>query len=188
MPKGLQTLALLTATGALLAAPGVGQANKPPHDHPTGKGHGNADGKGKGKGKGPANAQRCAKPTVNKGFVVKGTLLAFTPDTTGTAADEESVTLTVTRQNRHARRAELADAQPGTDGLQYKVDGTGPNGDPFDVQLSGFEPNEAPGTGDRVKIVGKVAVTKKKCAEPGASLAERYGAVNVRKVRITEVD
>lgn len=174
--KRTQTMALLVATGALLAVPAIGQANNPvhgEHNHPTGK--------AKGHGK------SCAKkPTVNKGFVVKGTLVTY--DAGAPAAGDETVTINVTKMNRHAGRSDLTDALPA-DGLQYKVSGVaGPDSDPFKVQLGGFEPNEIPGAGDKVRIIGKVAVTRKKCAAPGDTLADRYGKVNVRKVKIIEVD
>ncbi len=175
--KRTQTMALLVATGALLAVPAIGQADKPvngTHGHPTGK--------AKGQGK------SCAKkPTVNKGFVVKGTLVTY--DAGAPAAGDETVTVNVTKMNKHASRSDLTDALPAVAGLQYTITGAD---DPFKVQLSGYEldatPADVPNTGDKVRIIGKVAVTRKKCAAPGASVAARYGKVDVRKVKIIEVD
>jgi len=136
------------------------------------------------------NAGGCKHPTVKKGFVVKGTLVSFTADNPATQADEESVTLTVTKANRHARvSGELADQDPAKPGVQVKgstfsADGADPNG--FKVKLVGYESGETPASGDKVKLVGKISVTKAKCAPAGTSTADRYGDVNVRKVKIKD--
>lgn len=42
--------------------------------------------------------------------------------------------------------------------------------------------------GDKVKVSGKIVLTKKKCATAGMSTADRYGAVDVRKVTISDRD
>lgn len=172
--KRLQTMATLAAAGALLVVPAVGQAHKTDTQH----NHGKSNGTGKS----------CAKkPAVNKGFVVKGTLTNYT------AGANESVAITVTGANKHARvSGELTDQNANQDGVQvaggsYTVDHVNPT-DPFTVQLSDYEPNETPGAGDKVRIVGKVAVTRKKCADAGDTVAERYGAVNIRKVKIVDAD
>ena len=172
--KGLKTIASVAGAGALLVAPAIGQANKPVngvHNHPTG------------------TAKSCAKKsTVNKGVVIKGTLVTngYTPDNAQTAnVNELSVTITVTGQNRHARRAGLTDADTNTAGTQYRLNHAD---DAFRVQLSDYEANEAPGAGDKVRVIGKVAVTKKKCAQPNATLADRYGDINVRKVKVIDAD
>lgn len=175
--KKLQIIASFAAAGALLAVPAVGQAN---HGVPHGKSQGAPHGKAKGKNKAGS------KCVVNKGFTVRGTLVSYTADNAGTQnVNEESVTLTVTGQNRHAQRAGLTDVSPGTPGLQYRLNDAD---DSFTLQLSEFGPGQAPAAGDAVRIVGKVAVTKKKCAPAGASLEDRYGAVNVRKVKIVDAD
>ena len=169
----LQTIATLAAAGTLLALPAVAVAH-----HKVGHDNGrNGDG----------TSRSCAnKPTVNKGFVVKGTLVSYTADNPATEnANEESLTLTVTKQNRHARRAGLTDVAGGTPGLQYTLNDAD---DSFALRLSGFEGSEPPGAGDRVRIVGKVAVRRKKCAPAGTSLEDRYGDVNVRRVKVVEVD
>ena len=176
--KRLRTIALLIAAAALLAVPAIGQAD---HGSPHGKANGKSKGKGKGKGKA---GDRCV---VRKGFVVKGTLVSYTPD--GAAAgNQETVTITVTGANRHARNSgDLNDSGPqnALAGTQFTV----PTSDEFDVQLTDYETGEAPGTGDRVRIVGKVPVTKKKCVtNPNTTLADRYGVVNVRKVKIVDAD
>jgi len=168
--KRIRFMALLIAAGALLAIPAVGQAH-----HKAGHSKG-----GKGKS--------CAKkPTVNKGFVVKGTLVSYTADNPATTDTNESrVEVTVTRANRHARvSGDLKDTNPTKPGVQYTVDASG--ADPFEVRLSGYETG-APATGDKVRIAGKIAVQRKKCAVKGTSLADRYGAVNIRRVKIIDAD
>jgi hypothetical protein len=130
-------------------------------------------GPGKGKGKGKSGSH-C---TIKRGFTVRGTLVSFTPDNPGTSANEEDISITVTGANRHARRAgwEKGDAfSPGS-------------GDAFKYKLVEFEPGEQPTGGEKVKIVGKIEYTKKKCAS-GQSLAARYGDVNVRKIAIKDAD
>jgi len=174
--KRIRFMALLIAAGALLAIPAVGQAH-----HKTGHSKG-----GKGKS--------CAKkPTVNKGFVVKGTLVSYTADNPATPSTNESrVEVTVTRANRHARvSGDLKDTNPTKPGVQvaggsYTVAASGT--DPFGVRLSGYETGETPATGDKVRIAGKIAVKRKKCAAKGTSLDDRYGAVNIRRVKIIDAD
>ncbi len=104
MTKRLHTVALLTAAGALLAVPAIGQADKPGangnHDHSK------------------AN-KRCK--TVKKGFVVKGTLVSYTPDADlFTSGAQPSVEITVTGANRHARVSEELgpDRDPNKKGVQ----------------------------------------------------------------------
>jgi hypothetical protein len=177
--KTIRLLAIVVAACALLVAPPVGQAHHKP-------GHTN------GPKNGQHNSQRCKKPATNVGFVVRGTLTSFTPDNPATpAVNEASVSITVTGANRHARNSgELVDTDPVAPGTQvqggpFTVSGAA---DPFKVQLVGFEVAETPAAGDSVKIVGKIARTKAKCAPQGTSLADRYGAVNIRKVVIHDAD
>lgn len=173
--KRIQTIATLAAAGALLAVPAVGQAH-----HKAG--HTNGGGKAGG------TSKSCAKKsTVNKGFVVKGTLVSVTVDNPLTQANEGVVTVTVTGQNRHARRAGLTDVDTNTAGTQYRVTGANDAGG-YRLTLEDYQGTDTPSVGDAVRIVGKVAVQKKKCAAPGASLEDRYGAVNVRKVKIADRD
>ncbi|MDQ3587115.1 MAG: hypothetical protein M3375_02000 [Actinomycetota bacterium] len=176
MIKRIQFTILLIAAGALLAIPAVGQAH-----HKTGHSKG-----GKGKS--------CAKKrTVNKGFVVRGTLVRYRADDPATSdVNETRVEITVTRANRHARvSGELDDTNATKPGVQvaggsYTVSSS--PADRFGVRLSGYETGEPAEAGDRVRIVGKIAVTRKKCATAGASLDERYGDVNVRRVKIIDAD
>jgi len=174
-------VALATAAGALLVVPTIGQADPPvagtPHAH------------GKAKGKAKSCAQQ---PTVKKGFVVKGTLVSYTADDPITLADNEtSVTITVTGANRHARvSGELGlDRDPNKKGVQvagatYTTDAD----DSYTVQLSGYEggPTDVPAAGDKVRIVGKIPVTKKRCAAAGTSTADRFGEEDIRRVKIID--
>lgn len=168
MIKRIQVLALLVAAGSLLAIPAVGQADKTGSQH----NHGKAKGKGKSKGK------SCAKkPSVKKGFVVKGTLVSATPT---------SVTITVTGANRHARIGEgFTDQDLNTPGMQFGTQQyTTPAGDEFALRYSG---TGTPSAGDKVRIIGKVKVTRKKCA-PNASPADRYADdADIRRVKIIDV-
>ena len=166
--KRIRTMALLVAAAALMVVPAIGEAAHKPGHTPGSK------------------SKRCKKPTVNKGFVVKGTWVAYTADNPTTQANEGTVTITVTKANKHARvSGDLTDANPALAGTQYTV----PTSDPFKVTLSEYEAGEAPGANDRVRISGKVAVTKKRCATAEQdTVAERYGDVNVKKVAFTEVD
>jgi len=178
--KRIHSMAMVVAAGALLAVPAIGEAHHKP-GHTKG-----------GNGKSEARGKSCAKkPTVNKGFVVRGTLVSYTADDPATPANEASVEMTVTGANRHAKLSgELTDTNATKPGVQvaggsYTVNGSA---DPFGVKLSGYETGEAPAAGDKVRIVGKVAVTRRKCAPSATTVADRYGAVNVRKVRIIDAD
>ncbi len=166
----------LIAAAALLALPATGVAAH----------KGTAHGKGKGQG----HSGRCAK-TAKVGFSVGGTLVSFTADDAATAADEATVTLLVTSANRHARvSGELEDQDLAKAGMQ--VEGAtytaAAAADAFEVRIDRLEAGTAPSQGDRVKVNGKVARTKKACAPAGTGLADRYAAPDVRKVTISERD
>ena len=202
MIKRIQFTALLIAAGALLAIPAVGQAHhKTGHSqahHKTGHSqahHKTGHSKG-GHGHGHGTGKSCAKkPSVNKGFTVRGTLVSYTADDPATLnVNETSVAIIVTGANRHARvSGELIDTDATKPGVQvaggaYTVDSSGTPADLFGVRLSGYETGESPAAGDKVRIVGKIAVTRKKCAAAGTSPADRYGEVDVRKVKIIDAD
>jgi hypothetical protein len=182
LTKRIQSIGVLVAAGALFAVPTVGQAKS---DHANG-----------GNGHPHNGASGCTKhPTVNKGFTVRGTLAEFTADNPMTTnVNEASVKITVTGANRHARvSGELTDQNATKPGVQvkggsYTVKGNGTTPDAFKVKLSGYEGTDTPSVGDKVRISGKIAVTRKKCAAAGTSTADRYGAVNVRAVRIIDGD
>ena len=155
------------AVASLLVLPATAQA-----DH-KGEPHGKGNAKGKSKGQ----AKSCAKaPKV--GFSVKGTLVTFTADDPTTAANEASVTLTVTKANGHARKS-------GEFAATHTVNAAD---DAFRLKLSGYEGTDTPSAGDKVKVTGKIARTKAKCAAPGTSTADRYGTPDVRKVKVTDQD
>jgi hypothetical protein len=160
----LRPVGLLLALLAFAAVPTVSQA-----DH----------GKHKGGGRGHGHTGGHAHCVIHPGFVVKGTLVSVTPDNPATTnTNEASVTLTVTGANKHARRSGVSKGATVT----YTA-ATDENG--FRVVLSGFETGESPAAGDKVRVVGKIAYTKKKCA-PGTTREQRYGAVNVRRVKIVD--
>ena len=173
MLKHTRTFAALVAGGALLALPATGLA-KP------GNGHGN--------GQGSANSCKAKKV----GFIVRGTLASYVADdATTTDTNEAVVTLTVTGGNRHARRSgELADMDPVKDGVQVKG-GTyvaTAADDAFKLKLNGYEGSDTPSVGDKVMVIGKIARTKKRCADTGTSLADRYGDPNIKRVKISDRD
>jgi hypothetical protein len=181
--RNIRLLAGLVAAGALLAAPVAGQAHHKP-------GHTKGPNAGQGPNGGQHKSKRCKKPAAKVGFVVRGTLVSLTADDPATPASEATVTVTVTGANRHARNSgELADTDPGTPGTQvqggvYTVSA----GDAFKLQLVDYVAPDTPSPGDPVRIVGKVARTKAKCAAAGTTLDERYGDVNIRKVVVHDAD
>ena len=177
MTKRLHTVALLTAAGALLAVPAIGQADKRPGGHHN---HGK-------------RAKSCtAQPNVNKGFVVKGTLKTYQADTDATNGDQTKVVLNVTGANRHARLSAFTDIDTGTPGFQYgnatytanaSTDRLG-----FKLRLSGYEGTDAPSLGDKVRVIGKVPVIRKKCVDGNGTLASRYlvDDIDIRRVKIID--
>lgn len=118
-----------------------------------------------------SKSKKCKKPTTKKAFVVKGKLAQ--PLTVNTS---EVNSITVTGANRHARNSGVVK------GDSYMVN------DAFDLKLSGFEALETPGLDDKVRIRGKIEVTKKKCATPEATLVGRYGETDFKKVRVIDKD
>jgi len=174
-----QTALTLAAAGALLAVPASGLAAKP------------ADaGKPAAKGK-PASpgAKRCAK-THKVGYVVSGTLVSMTADDATTPASEATVTLAVTNANSHARKSgDIADQDAVKKGVQVKgATYTVAAGDAYKLKLAGFEGTDTPSAGDRVHVIGRIPLTKKRCAPDGTSVADRYGAVDVKRVTIGDRD
>jgi 2-phospho-L-lactate transferase/gluconeogenesis factor (CofD/UPF0052 family) len=156
-------ISAVVAALALLALPATAPAAKGGH----GKGH---DGESHGKSKG------CAKVST-RGFQVTGTLVS---------AGEGTVTLTVSAANKHARESgELADQDAARKGVQVKgATYTVPATDAFELVL-GDDGALVPAAGDRVKVKGRIAVTKKRCAADGTSTADRYATPDVTRVRIS---
>jgi hypothetical protein len=176
--KHTRTVASLIAAGAVLAAPAAALAAKhDDHAKNQNKPHNN-------------HAANCAK-THNAGFALNGTLVAFTADDIATPANEATVTLTVTAANRHARNSgDIADqdaAKPGVQaaGATFTVAAAT---DPFNLRLKHYQGTDTPSVGDKVKVRGRIAKTSRKCAPAGTSIADRLGAIDVRKVTISDRD
>ena len=55
-----------------------------------------------------------------------------------------------------------------------------------DVLKLGNDGAAVPSVGDRVKVKGRVALTKKRCADEGATLEDRYQAPDVKRVTISD--
>jgi hypothetical protein len=175
MTKSTRLLVTLSATGALLALPVATHADP---------------GKSQGKAKSQKGAsKRCAK-TPSVGYSVRGTLVSATADDPATPANEGSITFTVTGANKHARSSgEIADQDATKKGVQvagatYTIGAA----DPFTLRLEGYEAPDTVSPGDEVHASGKVARTKSKCAAEGTSTADRYGAVDIRRVTISDRD
>ena len=160
MLKTIRTISTLAVAVALFAVPATAVAAK--------------GGQGKSQGK----AKSCAK-THSVGYQVTGTLVSVTQDDPTTPdVSEATVTLTVTHANRPARKSgEL-------DGATYTVPAT----DAFVLKLNGYEGTETPAAGDRVKVKGRIARTKPRCAAEGTSVADRYAAPDVRRVTIWKAE
>jgi hypothetical protein len=158
---------------ALVAFPAAGVAKKGEHGK---RGAHTEHAKG-GKG--------CAKAHT-RGFQIGGTLVSMTADDAATLdSSEATVTLMVTSANKHARESgELADQDADRKGVQAKgATYTVPVGDAFELRLSSDYGTGTPAAGDRVKVKGRVAVTKKRCAE-GTSTADRYDTPDVTRVSV----
>ena len=164
MLKTVSRIAALAVAAALVAAPASAVAAK--------------GGKGK--------AKSCAK-TGTRGYQLAGTLVSVTPDVEGTQDSEATVTLVVTSANRHARDSgELADQDLDRKGVQVVgATYTVPAGDAYVLRL-GDDGAAVPSPGDRVKVKGRIALMKKRCAVDGTSVADRYDAPDVTRVTITD--
>ncbi len=168
-------LTTVAAAGALLAAPASGVAAKPVAK----------------KKPASAGAKSCAK-VHNVAYMVSGKLVSVTADDAMTPANEATVTFTVTNANKHARRSgDIADQDAVKKGVQvkgagYTVPATDAGG--FKLRLNGFEGTDTPSPGDRVHVTGRIPLTKKRCAPAGTTLADRYGAVDVKRVSIGDRD
>jgi hypothetical protein len=160
--KTIRTISTLVAAAALLAVPATAVAAK--------------GGQGKAQGK----TKSCEK-THSVGYQVTGTFVSATADT---------VTLTVTAANSHARNSgEIADQDAIAEGVQVVgATYTVPASDDFELKLNGFEAPDTPSVGDKVKVSGRIPVTKKRCAAEDTSTADRYAAPDVRRVTISDRD
>jgi len=171
--KTSRTVASVITAGCMLAVPAAVQAAKP-----GGKGHGKAKA-----------AKSCERPH-KAGFVVHGALVSATADDPSTAASEATVTLTVRSANAAARRSgDIADQNADKKGVQVKgATYTVAAGDRYVLKLRKYEGTDTPSAGDRVTVQGRIAVTKKRCATAGTTVADRLGATNVRRVTIADRD
>jgi hypothetical protein len=168
MMKTVRTIATLAAAGALLALPATALAAK--------------GGQGK--------AQNCEKIST-RGYQLGGTLVSVTPDEPTTLdISEATVTLMVTSANRHARNSgEIADQDATRKGVQVKgATYTVPVTDVFTLMMNGYVDPDTPSVGDKVKVNGRVVLTKKRCAPNGTSTADRYAALDVRRVTVSDRD
>ena len=157
-----------TALGAVLALGGTATAAQKPHH----KAH-----------------HKCGK---SKAFVVKGVFVGGTvvvddavdapvgadglEGLGGTVVTDDGVAgFDVTGANRHAR-----DAGHGPDSANDP--GSYLLSDPEDsVKLSGYADGDVPDAGDKIRVIGKVAVAKNGCAEAS-------GAVSIRKIKVIDSD
>ena len=169
MLKTIRVIAALAVAAALAVVPATALAAK--------------GGQGKSKGK----AKSCAK-TGTRGFQLTGTLVSMTADDPLTTdPSEATLTLTVTPANRHARNSgELEDQNADRKGVQVVgATYTVPAGDAF-VLMLGDDGAAVPSEGDRVKVKGRIAFTKKRCAADGASTADLYATPDVTRVKISD--
>jgi hypothetical protein len=169
MLKTIRVIAAVAVAAALVVVPATALAAK--------------GGQGKGKGK----AKSCAK-TLTRGFQLTGTLVSMTADDPATTdSSEATLTLTVTAANSHARNSgELEDQNADRKGVQVVgATYTVPAGDAF-VLMLGDDGAAVPSEGDRVKVKGRIAVVKKRCAAEGASAADRYATPDVTRVKISD--
>jgi hypothetical protein len=171
----------LAGLAALLVFPATGVAKKGEHG-----GHGHGHGHGKAH-KLNAQSKGCAKlRTV--GYQVTGTLVSVTPDDPATPDSEATVTLTVSSANSHARSSgELEDQNVDRKGNQVVgATYTVPAGDAYVLKLGG-DGTAVPAAGDRVKVKGRVAVTKKRCVAEGMT-TDRYATPDVSRVTISPTE
>jgi hypothetical protein len=126
---------------------------------------------------GQGKAKSCAK-TGTRGYQVTGTLVNMTAD---------EVTLTVTSANRHARNSgELQDQDTNRKGVQVVgATYTVAAGDAYEVKL-GDDGAAIPTEGDRVKVKGRIALTKKRCAVDGTSTDDRYATPDISLVTVSD--
>jgi len=150
----LNRIALVATLAAALIGGSTAQARHG-EDHARGKAGDQArDGKANG------HAKKCSK-LRNVGFVVKGTFVS---------GDPQSVTLTVTKANRHARLSGLV-----TLGENFTATPTDPDRIKY-VNRTG--PGDAQPT-DRVRVKGKVTKLKRGCDSEGFT-----PTATVRRVKV----
>jgi hypothetical protein len=123
----------------------------------------------------------CSHPSVTRAFVVTGTLVSW---------DGTNLEITVKSANRHARNSgEIADQDASKKGVQVKgaTYSITLASDTFKTSQSDYEAGEQPSAGDKVRIIGRIAITKSRCATD-ETLAERSAAPNVKRVKFIDAD
>ncbi len=161
MTKNARTIAALAAAGAVLALPATGAAQRP--DNPGHQGR-----------------ERSCQNVRTVAYQVTGTLVSATA---------ESVTMTVRSANSHARKSgEIVDQNASRRGVQVRGATVTVPVIAAMLRLSGYEGTDTPSAGDRVKVSGRIPLQKRNCAPSGTSLADRYGAPQVRRVTISDRD
>lgn len=172
--KHTRILTATVAAGAMLAVPAAALAAKGDHGKSS---------------KSQKAAAACTK-THSVGYSLTGTFVSATADDATTPASEATVTLNVLHGNSAARRSgDIADQDATKPGVQIRgAEFTVPAGDAFVLKLNGYQGTDTVSVGDKVKVKARIAVTSKKCAPAGASIADRLGAIDVRRVTISDRD
>jgi len=173
MTKNSRNLTSVLAAGALLAAPAAALAS-------NGKGH----------------TKTKTKPAVSctnahsVGISATGTLVSLTADDPATPANEATVTLTLTHANHNLRASgDIADQDAVKKGVQVKgATFTVPATDAYVLKLRKYEGTDTPSVGDRVSLHGRIAVMSKRCVPATTSIADRFGAIDVRRVTVKDSD
>ena len=170
MLKTLRIAATLAVSAALLAIPATAPAAP--------------GGQGKGKGK----TKSCEK-SRSLPYQLAGTLVTQ-DDAATTDTFEGTVTLLVTSANRHVRNSgEILDQDADRKGTQVAdATYTVPDTDVFELKLNGYVDPDTPSEGDRVKVSGRIPVTKKRCAPESTTTEDRYETPDVRRVTISDRD
>lgn len=126
---------------------------------------------------GHTKGKRCAE--VKRGFVVRGTITALA-GFGDSVAGNETVTITVRKANRHARRALDGQTTLTVDFNDVKrlklVGRDGFGTDPNDVQV-----------GDRVRAIGKVEYQKRGSRRHPCANGGEYGDVTIRYLGVRAV-
>ena len=159
MLKNTKMIATFVAAGAMLAAPAAGLAAK-----------GGNSAAAKGKAKACATAKSVS-------YQVSGTFVSAVADDPATPANEGTITMTVTSANVHAAKSgEIADQNATKKGVQVKgATMTIAATDAFVLKLNGYEAPDTPSAGDKVKVSGKIALTKKRCVVRGRGTVHAPG-------------
>ena len=170
----MKTKTVALAAIAALALPAAAQAAKPAE---PGK-----------QGRDKAAQKQAAQKPKGKGFTLTGLIGAenapAAAPVTGTdkwTLTTETFSLDLISANKHARNVLVDEVFDGTALTSITHNTT----DQFLLKAVGFDENEAPNAGDRVKVVGKVTRTRN---AKGSETKFTYGTVDIRKVVVTDAD